>query len=390
MNKRVIWIIIDSVGIGELPDAHLYGDEGSNTLENIYRKVEGFGLKNLESLGLGLIDGVKLIPKVQNPLGAYGKALEKSPGKDTTTGHWEMAGIILDKPFPTFPNGFPKKFISQFEQAIGRQVLGNYAASGTVIIQELGDEHVQTGKPIVYTSADSVFQIAAHEDIVPLDDLYHMCKMARELLVGDLSVGRVIARPFIGSEGNYTRTPHRHDFSLLPLGDTVLDSVKNAGYHVMGVGKINDIFAGQGVTDVNTIENNNDGVDKILEFMSTDKKGLIFTNLVDFDMLYGHRNDVDGYAKSLLEFDHRLPEIISAMRDEDILIINSDHGCDPTTKSTDHSREYIPILIYGKNVKNVNVGIRETFADIGATICDILEVEEIRNGKSFRKDILQQ
>ena len=389
MNKRVIWIVLDSVGIGELPDAHLYGDEGSNTLENIYCAVEDFHLKNLESLGLGLIEGVKVIPKVPKHLGAYGKAMEKSPGKDTTTGHWEMAGIILDKPFPTFPDGFPSIFIRQFEHAIGKQVLGNYAASGTVIIQELGDEHVETGSPIVYTSADSVLQIAAHEDVIPLDDLYQMCKTARELLVGDLSVGRVIARPFTGTKGNYSRTPHRHDFSLLPLGDTILDSIKNAGYHVMGVGKINDIFAGQGVTDVLTVANNNVGVDKTLEFMSSDKKGLIFTNLVDFDMHYGHRNDVKGYARALLEFDNRLPEIFGAMTEEDILIINADHGCDPTTKSTDHSREYIPILIYGKNVKNVDLGIRDTFADIGATICDILEVEQIGNGKSFCNEILK-
>ncbi|MPW25194.1 phosphopentomutase [Alkalibaculum sp. M08DMB] len=390
MSKRVIWIVIDSVGIGELPDAHLYGDEGSNTLENIYRSVERFKLPNLECLGLGCIDGVSVIPKPKTPIGAYGKAMEKSPGKDTTTGHWEMAGIILDKPFPTFPDGFPKGFIKKFEDKINKEVIGNYAASGTEIIQELGDEHVRTGKPIVYTSADSVFQIAAHEDIIPLDELYNICKIARELLVDDLSVGRVIARPFIGkSSGSYTRTSHRHDFSLVPTGKTVLDAVKDAGLSVMGVGKINDIFVGRGITDTVTMENNQEGIDCILKFMSSDKKGLIFANLVDFDMHYGHRNDVAGYAKALVEFDNRLPEIMEEMSDEDILVINADHGCDPTTNSTDHSREYIPILVYGKKVQNVNLGIRKTFADIGATICDVLQVKGIKNGESFIDDILK-
>lgn len=387
--KRVIWIVIDSVGIGELPDAHLYNDEGSNTLENIYKNVKDFSLPTLESLGLGLIDGVKIIPKVEKPKGAYGKSIEKSPGKDTTTGHWEMTGIILDKPFPTFTEkGFPQEFIEKFQKEIGSEVIGNYAASGTQIIQDLGDEHVMTGKPIVYTSADSVFQIAAHEDVIPLEELYRICEIARKLLVGDLSVGRVIARPFVGSSGNYTRTSNRHDFSLKPTGETVLNKVQDGSLAVMGVGKIYDIFAGEGVSHVLKMKDNDEGMNKILEFMRSDKCGLIFANLVDFDMLYGHRNDVEGYAKALKTFDEKLPKIIDEMSSEDVLIINSDHGCDPTTSSTDHSREYIPILIYGEGIKSVNLGIRETFADIGATVCELLGVEVIENGTSFAKELI--
>ncbi|MFZ7134008.1 MAG: phosphopentomutase [Eubacteriales bacterium] len=386
--KRIIWIVIDSVGIGELPDAKEYGDVGSNTLEHIYTYCQDFSLKNMEKLGLGNIQGVTVIPKSNSPMGAYGKSIERSPGKDTTTGHWEMAGIILDNPFPTFPNGFPDDFIQKFQKEIGRGVLGNYPASGTEIIQELGDEHVRTGKPIVYTSADSVFQIAAHEEIIPVEELYSLCRIARELLVDELGVGRVIARPFIGYNGEYKRTPHRHDFSLKPFGKTVLDCVKDAGYHVLGVGKIKDIFAGCGLTDSVSIENNRDGVNKTLDFMKKNRDGLIFTNLVDFDMVYGHRNDVNGYAKALQAFDTRLPEIIHAMQSEDILIINSDHGCDPTTSSTDHSREYIPILIYGKNIHPVDLGIRGTFADIGATVCEYLDVEKIKTGTSFLSKIL--
>lgn len=387
--NRVIWIVIDSVGIGELPDAHLYNDEGSNTLENIYKSIESFSLPHLESLGLGLIDGVKVIPKVDHPKGAYGKSMEKSPGKDTTTGHWEMAGIILDNPFPTFTEkGFPQEFIDQFQKEIGREVIGNYAASGTEIIQELGDEHVKTGKPIVYTSADSVFQIAAHEEVIPLEELYRICEIARKRLVGDLSVGRVIARPFVGSSDNYTRTSNRHDFSLKPIEETVLNKVKDGSLAVMGIGKINDIFAGEGLTDVLKMKDNNEGMDRILEFMKSGKSGLIFVNLVDFDTIYGHRNDVEGYANALKDFDDKLPQIMKAMTSEDVLIINADHGCDPTTSSTDHSREYIPILVYGDQIKSVNLGIRETFADIGATVCELLGVEKIRNGTSFAKEMV--
>lgn len=387
--KRVIWIVIDSVGIGELPDAKLYNDEGSNTLENIYKSIDNFSLPHLESLGLGLIDGVKEIPKVGKPRGAYGKSIEKSPGKDTTTGHWEMAGIILDNPFPTFTEkGFPQEFIDSFQKEIGREVIGNYAASGTEIIQKLGDEHVRTGKPIVYTSADSVFQIAAHEEVIPLEELYRICEIARKRLVGDLSVGRVIARPFVGNNGNYTRTSNRHDYSLKPTEETVLNKVKDGSLAVMGIGKIHDIFAGEGLTDVLKMKNNDEGMDRILEFMESGKSGLIFVNLVDFDMIYGHRNDVEGYANALKAFDDKLPQIINAMEREDVLIINADHGCDPTTPSTDHSREYIPILVYGDQVKSVNLGIRETFADIGATVCELLGVEKIRNGTSFAKEMV--
>lgn len=389
MFKRVIWIVIDSVGIGALPDAYLYGDEGSNTLENIYKNIKNFRLNNLEKMGIGKIDGVKNIPKYNESKAAYGKAIEKSPGKDTTTGHWEMSGIILDKPFPVFPKGFPKEFIDEFEISIGRKVLGNYPESGTKIIQDLGDEHVNTGMPIVYTSADSVFQIAAHEDVISLEELYSICKIARKMLVGELSVGRVIARPFIGTSGKYKRTPNRHDFSLKPFGKTVLDKIKESGLNVMGVGKIHDIFAGEGLTENVHMNNNMEGIDNTLNYMLSNKKGLIFTNLVDFDMIYGHRNDIDGYSYALQQFDNRLPEIIDMMDEDDVLIINSDHGCDPSTESTDHSREYIPILIYGNRIKSVNLGIRKTFADIGATVCELLGVDKIKNGESFLSEIIK-
>ncbi|MFZ7120431.1 MAG: phosphopentomutase [Eubacteriaceae bacterium] len=389
MFKRVIWIVIDSVGIGALPDAYLYGDEGSNTLENIYKNIKDYRLKNLEKMGIGKIDGVKNIPKDSESKAAYGKAIEKSPGKDTTTGHWEMSGIILDKPFPVFPKGFPKEFIDEFEISIGRKVLGNYPESGTKIIQDLGDKHVNTGKPIVYTSADSVFQIAAHEDVISLEELYSICTIARNMLVGELSVGRVIARPFIGTSGKYKRTPHRHDFSLKPFGKTVLDKIKESGLNVMGVGKIHDIFAGEGLTEYVHMNNNMEGIDNTLRYMNSNKKGLIFTNLVDFDMIYGHRNDLEGYAFALQQFDNRLPEIIEMMDEDDVLIINSDHGCDPSTVSTDHSREYIPILIYGNRIKSINLGIRKTFADIGATVCELVGVDRIKNGESFFSEIIK-
>lgn len=388
--KRVIWLIIDSVGIGELPDAKEYGDEGSNTLESIYKAYRGFSLKNMEKFGLGNIQGVNIIPKEIKPIGSYGKSIEKSPGKDTTTGHWEMAGIILDKPFPLFPNGFPDEFIQRFEKAIGREVIGNYPISGTVIIERLGREHIETGKPIVYTSGDSVFQIAAHEDVIPLDELYNICKIAREMLIGELGVGRVIARPFIGNEGEYVRTPHRHDFSVKPIKKTILDQIKALGMEVMGIGKIKDIFAGEGLTQSLPMDNNMDGINKTIQSMNSIKEGLIFTNLVDFDMIYGHRNDVTGYAKALMEFDARLTEIMASMTQEDILIINADHGCDPTTSSTDHSREYIPILVYGKNLSPTDLGIRNTFADIGETIIEYLIGESYDVGTSFLKELLKK
>ncbi|CDF58189.1 phosphopentomutase [Thermobrachium celere] len=390
MVNRVTLIVLDSVGIGELPDAHEYNDEGSNTLGNIAKQLKGFELPNMQKLGLGNIDGVNDYKKEENPIGAYGRSLEMSKGKDTTTGHWEIAGLILERAFPTYPNGFPKELIEEFEKRIGRKVLGNKPASGTAIIEELGDEHVKTGYPIVYTSADSVFQIAAHEEVIPLEELYRMCQIAREMLKDEHGVGRVIARPFIGTSGNYKRTPNRRDFSLKPFRKTLLNYIVESGMDVCAVGKIEDIFGGYGITKAVHTKNNMDGVDKTIEYLKQDTKGLIFTNLVDFDMVYGHRNDVEGYAKALKEFDDRLPEIIENLMDDDVLIITADHGCDPTTPSTDHSREYIPILVYGKNIKaGVNLGTRKSYADIGKTIAELLNVKADIAGESFAKDILK-
>jgi phosphopentomutase len=389
--NNVTLIVLDSVGIGELPDAYRYSDEGSNTLSNIIRDAKDVSLPNLNKLGLGTIKGVTGLQSVNEIDGSYGRLMEKSPGKDTTTGHWEIGGIILEQPFPTFPNGFPNELISQFERLIGTKIIGNKVASGTVIINELGQEHISTGYPIVYTSADSVFQIAAHEDIIPVNKLYEICKTAREILKDKYAVGRVIARPFTGESGNFTRTSNRRDFSLKPIHDTLLDRIKNEGYEVMAVGKIEDIFGGQGITESIHTENNMDGVDKTIEFMKKHKKGLVFTNLVDFDMKYGHRNDVEGYAKALMDFDIRLPEIISNLREDEVLMITADHGCDPTTESTDHSREYIPVLIYGDKIKKgVDIGTRESFTDIGKTIIEMLGIhDEKANGQSFANMIMK-
>jgi phosphopentomutase len=390
MIDKVVMIVLDSVGIGELPDAGRYGDEGSNTLGNISKKIEGFKLPNMEKLGLGNIEGIVGAEREENPTGCFGKSLEKSDGKDTTTGHWEISGIILDKAFPTYPDGFPEKIINEYERKIGTKILGNKPASGTAIIEELGAEHVRTGYPIVYTSADSVFQVAAHEDIIPLERLYELCQIARDMLVGEHGVGRVIARPFNGDEGSFKRTANRRDFSLKPHKKTMLNYISEKGLGVYAVGKIEDIYAGYGITNAVHTKSNTDGVDKTLEYMKESSRGLIFTNLVDFDMLYGHRNDVLGYAKALMEFDRRLPEIIEQLGNNDILIITADHGCDPTTSSTDHSREYIPILLYGKTLKSgVNIGIRSTYADIGKTITDLLGIESYIAGTSFAKEILK-
>lgn len=391
MINRVILVVMDSVGIGELPDANLYGDTGSNTLGNIAAQVKDFRLENLEALGIGNIDGASGLKTAAAPKGCYGKALELSPGKDTTTGHWEMSGIKLEHAFPTFPHGFPKELLDEFEKAIGTKTLGNEVASGTEIIVRLGDKHLETGYPIVYTSADSVFQIAAHEEVIPLERQYEICTIARGLLKGKYAVGRVIARPFLGTSGSYKRTTNRRDFSLKPLKKTILDIIKENGLNVQAVGKIEDIFAGEGMTEAVHTKGNMDGVDKTLEYMATGKPGLIFTNLVDFDMVYGHRNDVNGYANALKEFDSRLPEIIAAMKDEDVLIITADHGCDPTTASTDHSREYIPVLVYGKQLKaGVNLGIRRGFGDIGATVLDLLGFAAEIDGTSFKMEITSE
>ncbi len=388
MIDRVILIVMDSVGVGELPDADLYGDGGSNTLGNIAGKIKGFSLENLEELGLGNIATGIGLKSSEQPRGCYGKAAEISPGKDTTTGHWEIAGVTLDIAFPTFSEGFPQDLVEAFEKAIGTRTIGNEVASGTDIIARLGDKHVETGFPIIYTSADSVFQIAAHEEVIPLPKLYEICEKARQLLKGEYAVGRVIARPFHGTSGSYKRTSNRRDFSLKPTKQTMLDVIKAKGLNVMAVGKIEDIFAGVGITEAVHTKNNMEGVDMTLEYMAADKKGLIFTNLVDFDMLFGHRNDIEGYAGALKEFDGRLPEVIAAMRDTDVLIITADHGCDPTTASTDHSREHIPVLVYGKHIKKgVNLGTRKGFCDIGATVLDLLELPIEIEGKSFKKEI---
>jgi phosphopentomutase len=387
--KRVILIVLDSVGCGDAPDAEKYGDEGANTLANTARAVGGLKLPNLGQLGLGNLTSIEGVAPVRRTSGVYGRLTESSAGKDTTTGHWELMGMPLTKPFPTYPEGFPADLMAEFEQRIGRETLGNYPASGTVIIQELGEEHVRTGKPIVYTSADSVFQVAAHEEIIPVDELYHMCEVARGLLRGEHAVGRVIARPFVGEPGNFTRTERRKDFSLVPPQGTALDVLKAAGQEVMGVGKIEDIFAHRGLTHSNHTPNNEEGVDAILDFMSQEGKGLIFANLVDFDMLYGHRNNPRGYADALEAFDERLPEIQAALRDTDVLMITADHGNDPTTASTDHSRERVPILIAGQHVRrSMDLGTRSSFADVAATIADLLGVSWGGAGASFAHDII--
>ncbi|PID79994.1 MAG: phosphopentomutase [Clostridiales bacterium] len=389
MVNRVIMIIMDSLGVGELPDAAEFGDNDVNTLGHIADNTADFKIPHLRELGIGNIDGVDALAGVAQPIGAYGRLAEVSKGKDTTTGHWEIAGLVIDTPFKTFPQGFPKAVIDQFEAATGRKALCNKPASGTQIIEELGEQHIASGDVIVYTSADSVFQIAAHEDVVPLEELYEMCEKAREILRGDYAVARVIARPFVGEPGSFKRTANRRDYSLKPFGKTVLDSLKEADYEVRAVGKIVDIYNGCGIThDIHT-KSNMDGVDQTIHYMKDDFKGLIFTNLVDFDAKFGHRRNIPGYANALEEFDLRLPEIINAMNDDDLLILTADHGNDPSYKGTDHTREYIPFLAYGKAVKaNVNLGTRRSFADIGATIADIFDVEMTAHGESMKKLML--
>lgn len=383
-------MVLDSAGVGEMPDAAKYGDEGSNTLGNVAKAVGGLAMPNMQKMGLGNIISIEGVAPASHPTGAYGKAAEKSAGKDTTTGHWEIAGVVLERQFPVYPNGFPPEVIDEFEKRIGRKVLGNKVASGTEIIKELGDEHIKTKNPIVYTSADSVFQIAAHEDVIPVEELYKICRIAREILQGEHAVARVIARPFIGKSGEYVRTYNRADFSLTPPHDTLLDNVAKAGMEVVGVGKIWDIFAGQGITKSFHTQGNMDGIDKTLEAMDILERGLVFTNLVDYDMLYGHRNDPEGYAKALEDFDMRLPEILSKLGQNDVLIITADHGCDPTTESTDHSREYVPILIYGEKIKpGVNLGTLNSFSDIGQTVADFLGCSSLKNGTSFKRLVLK-
>ena len=388
---RVILIILDSVGIGEMPDAPLYGDTGSNTLANIARSVNGLRMPNMQKLGLGNIYPIQGVFPVQASLGAYGKLKEHNNGKDTTTGHWEMCGIYLEKPFDFFPNGFDSHIINEFERRTNRKVIGNTVASGTKIIQDLGPEQEKTGSWIVYTSADSVFQVAAHEEIIPLEELYHGCKIAHEMFKEmGYNIGRIIARPYVGRYPEYIRTSNRKDISSPPPAETVLDVLTGSGIKVYAVGKIHDIFAERGISEYVKTVDNTDGVEKTLLYMKEKNENcFIFTNLVDFDMKYGHRNDVQGYADALMKWDEELISIMSQMKNDDILMISADHGCDPTTPSTDHSREYIPFMAYGKPIKeNVNIGTRESFADIGQTIADIFG-KKIKNGQSFKNLILK-
>ncbi|HKL41201.1 MAG TPA: phosphopentomutase [Clostridia bacterium] len=391
MTKRVIIFVLDSVGIGALPDAEKFGDIGVNTLGHIAENSEEFKIDHLKKLGIGNIPGLEAIEATEEPTAAFGRLAEVSEGKDTTSGHWEIAGLHLTEPFKTYPNGFPEEVIKKFEEATGRGVLCNKPASGTTIIKELGEKHMETGDVIVYTSADSVFQIAAHEAVVPLEELYEMCEFAREMLRGENQVARVIARPFVGEDAeSFVRTSNRHDYSLDPFGKTILELAKDKGLDVEAVGKVVDIFNGVGITDSVHTESNMDGIDKTIEFLKRDTEGIIFTNLVDFDAKYGHRRNVEGYREALEAFDVRLPEILEALNDDDIIIFTADHGNDPTYEGTDHTREYVPALIYGKAVKaGANIGTRESFADIAATIADIFNIDGLEHGKSFKNIIMK-
>ena len=388
-NRRIFLIVLDSYGIGALPDAADFGDEGSNTLKTITAS-KAYDTPNMKKLGLFNIDGVDWMKKEESPAGAYGRMKERSRGKDTTIGHWEIAGVVSPKPLPVYPNGFPEEILEKFREATGREVLCNLPYSGTDVIRDYGEEHMKTGALIVYTSADSVFQIGAHEEIVPVEELYRYCEIAREILCGEHGVGRVIARPFIGEAPNFQRTANRHDFSLLPPRDTMLDAILEAGYDTYGIGKIYDIFAGKGIAHTQRIQNNVDGMEKTLEMQEKDFKGLCFVNLVDFDMMYGHRNDIEGYANAATVFDRQLKTFLERMRPEDILMITADHGCDPGFRGTDHSREHTPLLICGEDIKeNVNLGTRETFADIAATVLDLLHVENNTDGTSMKELIIK-
>jgi phosphopentomutase len=385
--RAVALIVLDSVGIGGAPDAAAFGDEGSATLQHVAEAVGGLKLPTLGRLGLGRIVEVAGVEVAEVPEGAFGAMVERSPGKDTTTGHWEIAGVILDRPFPTYPEGFPDNVIDAFEARIASEVLGNVAASGTEIIERLGEEHVRTAKPIVYTSADSVFQIAAHVDVVPLERLYEMCRIARDLLRGEHEVGRVIARPFAGAVGSFERTPDRHDFSVVPPTETLLDRLTAAGREVRAVGKISDIFAGRGVSSSRPTRSNEEGITAVVEEIQAISRGLVFANLVDFDQSFGHRNDPRGYADALEDFDRRLPEILAAASDA-VVVITADHGNDPTTASTDHSRERVPLLAAGAGVGAAGVGERATFADCGATVAELLGVQWEGAGTSFAAELL--
>jgi phosphopentomutase len=394
--KQVILLILDSVGIGQAPDAHLYGDAGSDTLRNTAKAVGGLRLPYLAHLGLGNLaeafgEPILGVQPVSAPLAAYGRMAPKSPGKDTTTGHWEIAGIVLDKPFPVYPHGFPPEVIEPFEEAISTRILGNKPASGTEIINELGEEHLRTGYPIVYTSADSVFQIAAHEDIIAVPRLYEMCEIARSILIGEHGVGRVIARPFTGTKGEFIRTERRKDFSIKPPRKTLLDYVKEAGMDVIGVGKIEDIFAFRGLTQSDHTGNNKDTMESVTGFVKEGGRGLIIANLIDFDMLYGHRNNPQGYACALEEIDEMVRDLEGSLKEGDVVVITADHGCDPTTPGTDHSREHVPVLVYGRPIEQgAFLGTRSSFADLGSTIADLLEIPADLSGTSFKSELLKK
>jgi len=389
--KRITIIVLDSVGIGELPDAFEYGDEGANTLKHIAENIDNFSLPNLENFGLGNIDNLPGIPRNDRNTASYGKMMEQSVGKDTLTGHWEIMGLKTDTPFNTFPEGFPKELINELEEQTGRKVIGNKVASGTEIINELGEEHLRTGALIIYTSADSVLQIAAHEEVIPVEELYKICEIARTITLQDkFLVGRVIARPFLGEPKQFFRTANRKDYAIKPFAQTVMNYLTNAGYDSIAIGKIHDIFSDEGITKSIKTESNLDGINKTIEVLNSDFTGLLFVNLVDFDSKYGHRRDVIGYGKALQEFDSKVPNIVETLSIDDLLIITADHGNDPTFKGTDHTREYVPLLVYSPKIRNPkNLGIRSTFADIGATIVENFSLKSTGIGNSFLKEILK-
>lgn len=380
---------MDSVGVGELPDARTYGDAGSDTLGNLSRRIP-LAVPHLRSLGLARVAAINALSSSTEPIGAYGKMAEASPGKDSVTGHWELMGLVLDRPFPLFPNGFPPDVVSAFEQRIGRRILANKAASGTAIIEELGEAHMRTGSPIVYTSADSVFQVAAHEDVVPLADLYRWCEMAFEIVGVGLGVGRVIARPFVGVAGAFRRTANRRDFALTPFAPTLLDRLTDAGEPVVAIGKIEDLFAGRGITAAVHTSSDEQGMDEVARAMQTTASGLIFANLVDFDTLYGHRNDPAGYAANLERFDRRLGELLPQLAPADLLVVTADHGNDPTTPSTDHAREYVPVFVAGAALRRgTDIGTRQSFADVGQTLAEVFGVGPLGHGTSFLSEVLR-
>jgi phosphopentomutase len=387
---RATVIVLDGVGVGALPDAADFGDEGSNSVGNTARAVGGLALPNLGWLGLGNITDIVGVPPMVDTSGAYGRMAEVSPGKDSTIGHWELMGAVSQRPLPTYPDGFPRELIEEYERRIGRRTLGNVAISGTVIIDQLGAEHMRTGSPIVYTSADSVFQVAAHEEVIPLEELYRICMVAREMLTGEHAVGRVIARPFVGEPGSFTRTQNRRDFSLAPPEATLLDRLVGTGHQVIGVGKVDDLFAKRGLTACHHTVDNRVAAEKVIELLREKRRGMILANLIEFDMLFGHRNNPEAYAAALEAFDAQLPRIMQVMKPGDVLFIVADHGNDPTTPSTDHSREYVPLLVCGAPVKaGVNLGTRSSFADLGATIAELLGIDPLPHGTPFVSEIMR-